>query len=324
MTEVVPAGSGSVEVWDGDFADIGLEDVSQSDVAIPRIKILHKEGLFEDSLTNQKFDKLTGVLLGMVKQRIMFHPQVDEGDKPQCKSPDFEHGFPNSSEETKPQKRFPWAESNFDRATARPLTLATDGYDSNGLVALDCGSCVFAQWGADKTPPRCAEQHTFPIMYDTTGEGILTPALLTIQKTGIKPSRNYISGFAQRKTPMFTVYTEITLETFTRGSVTYSVPKFRQLGPTNRDDWADFSDRMKGIRSFVRQAPRNRDESEDAPVAPSDNTNTAPAAAPAPAPQPATPAAAPQPTPAPAPVVAEATPAAAPVAAPVEDDDLPF
>lgn len=330
MTEVVPTG-GEIEVFSADsMEDLGLGDVTQSDVAIPRLKILHAEGMFEDSLSKQKYPKMQVILLGLVKQRIMFHPVVDEGDKPQCKSPDFEHGFPNMDDEIKKEKRFPWADSNFDPSMALPLTVANDGYDSNGLPALPCASCAFKDWGADKSAPRCSEQHTFPLLY-AADDGILTPALLTVQKTGIKPSKNYISTFVQRKTPMFTVYTEISLETFTRGTVTYSVPKFRQLGPTERAEWADYSDRQKGIRAFVRQAPRNRNESEDAPVAASSNENVAPTPSPpAPAPTP-TPAPAPAPAPAaPAPPAAPQPPAepaapVAPVAAPAAiEEDLPF
>lgn len=329
MTVATHSGGGSVAKYDpAEYGeDTGLEDVGVGDVMIPRLRIEHAEGKFKDSLSGAVYDKLTVVLMGLVKQRIMWAEDIEDGDQPLCKSPDHDHGFPNVNTEIKKDKQFPWAKSNFDPADARSLELAPgeskahpNGWSSNGLPILPCSSCVFQQWdkGDWKVPP-CAEQHTYPLLYspDGTGES-WTPALLTLQKTGIKPSRQYISSFAQAGNPMFTVFTELSLSLQSRGSVKYSVPVLKRLGPTDRDDWRDYADRQRSIRAYIRSAPRRQEEETGtpAPAAPADNVNTAPpaAATPPPAAQPAEPE-------------AKAAPAtAAPAAAAAEDDDedIPF
>lgn len=318
MTMAVPGGS-DVDTFDTDYGNVGLEDVGQSDVIIPRLRIVHDEGVFENNLSKQRFEKMKVILLGLVKQRIMWNKTVEDGDVPQCKSPDFEHGFPNMSDEGRKETRFPWALSNYDIAAARPVVIPPktnqthpEGWSSNGHGVLPCASCRFAQWGADSTPPLCSEQHTYPLLY-CVGEGTehedWLPALYTIQKTGIKPSRQYISSFAQTRTPMFTVYTEIGLNLSTRGSVKYSIPTFRRLEATPSADWTHFGDQLRGIRSFIRQAPRPVDDYAEGGSASVSNKNTPPEA------------------------TAEAAPAAAPAAAaapkvaapePSTDDDLPF
>ena len=316
MTVAVPGEAGTELESFGD--DIGLEDMDASDLVIPRIRIVHTEGMFEDSLTGEKFPELRCILLGVVKQRIMWHATVDDGDLPMCKSPDFEHGFPLTISDKQPKdKMFPWAKSNFKPEAFPPA----DGI--NGLVTLPCNSCVFQEWdrGDWKVPP-CAEQHTFPLFY-TTDDGLSwSPGLFTVQKTGIKPSRTYLSSFASAKRPTFTVETKITLGMNTRGSVTYSVPKFVKAGESDRTQWKEFQDTYRRIRALIRQAPRNAEGDDDAPVE-SSNENTAPVAAAPPA------ATAPPVPPAVATPVATA-PVAAPPAAAVpavpsaDDDDMPF
>lgn len=318
-------GGSAVEPWNSEeFGDVGLEDVGVGDVVIPRLSIVHDEAVFKNNLTGETHDTLTVVLLGLVKQRIFWADDIDEGDKPLCKSPDFAHGFPQMRTDIPADKQFPWAESNFDPANFP----AEKGI--NGHVTLPCDSCVFAQWGKDSagknTPPPCNEQHTYPLLI--VGEdGETQPALLTVQKTGIKPSRTYISGFASSKTPFFTQYTQLSLDLQKRGSVKFSVPQFRRAGGTDRAWWAEYADQFRSIRSFIREAPRPAEGTEDAEPAPSNNENTAPAAPPTPPKAPAAPPKAPTP-PSPPKVAAPAAPA--PAEAPAEsassddDDDLPF
>jgi len=336
MTVAVPGG-GDVAGYDPSlYGDTGLEDVSSSDVIIPRFRIVHDEGVFENNLTNEKFEKLNVVLLGLVKQRIMWADEMDDGDMPLCKSSDFDHGFPNMREDIPKDKRFPWDKSNFEPSQAQPIAFGPgeskaypDGYTSNGHPTLPCASCVFKEWDkGDWKQPPCSEQHTYPLLYQVnagTENEDWTPALFTVQKTGIKPSRTYISSFAQTKTPMFTVYTELSLNMQTRGKVKYCVPTFKRGGPTERTDWHDYAERQRAIRTFVRQAPRPLGEEDDAPAEPSANVNTPPAAAAAP---PAAAASTPEqpasPAPEPAPAAAS-EPAAAVTSEPAaSEDDLPF
>lgn len=352
---VATTGGGAVEPYDASqFGDVGLEDISASDVAIPRLKINHSDGVFEDSLSKATFPRLQAVLLGLVKQRIFWDDDVEDGDKPLCKSPNFDYGFPNLRDDVAADKRFPWAKSNFDRSQAQPVEIDANGsypngWSSNGLPVLPCAQCVFKEWpkNGEKGGPPCAEQHTYPLLYTPDEGESWQPALLTLQKTGIKPSRSYLSYFAQSKQPMFTSYTELTLTQQSRGSVKYSVPNLRRLEQTPREQWGEFADQYRNIRDFVRSAPRAADEEGDSTSGTTSNVNTGPAAsapaaptAPQAAPQPAAAAAAPSapaapstPPPAPAaepnpappsPPAAPAAPAAPPAAATPVEEELPF
>lgn len=329
MTET----TGSDVVAYEEYGDVGLEDIGASDIVIPRLQIVHQEGTFKDNLSGATFGTMDVVLLGLVKQRIMWADDPAEGDKPLCKSPDFVHGFPNVNETLARDKRFPWSVSNFAPEQAVPLELKPNmdhafpnGYSSNGLPVLNCAVCKFNKWGTNpangkSTPPPCTEQHTYALQYSPdNGENWIT-ALLTLQRTGVKPSKQYISSFAQTKTPMFTVHTTLGLTLQKKGTVDYSVPTFRRGEPTDRNVWMEYGNQLRSIRDFIRSAPRRTEEDdENAPVVITSNENTAPAAKvePMTAP-PAQPVAPPVATPAAAPA-----PVAAPVVATVVDDDLPF
>lgn len=308
-----------------DMSGLGLEDASISDIVIPRLRILHKKGMIADNLSSTEYPRLRVILLGLVKQRIMWHEDVEDEDRPQCKSPNFEQGFPNVDEDTLKKKRFPWDVSNFS-ADDFP---ASSGV--NGLVTLPCAQCKFKEWGQDKKPPLCSEQHTYPLLYDTAQEGeeeSWVPALFTVQKTGIKPSRNYLSAFVQSKKPMFTAVTELTFSQHSRGSVEYSVPIFKRIGNTEPELWEEYANTFRTIRDFAKQAPRSKD-SDDYYGEAENNANTAPAATTTVVQEPVQ-QAAPTQAPvqqAPAPAQEAAPPAAAPPAAstPADDDgDLPF
>lgn len=308
-----------------DDATLGLEDVGSSDVVIPRLKIVHDEGVFKDNLSGGEFPKLTAVILGLVKQRIMWDDDVEDDERPMCKSPDFEHGFPNLDPQIVAAKRFPEAESNFNLDNFPPEN------GINGLVTLPCERCVFNKWDqGGRKVPRCAEQYTFPLVYTPDEGDSWFPAIITFQKTGVKPSRQYISAFAQSKKAMFTVVTEIGLDQLKRGSVKYCVPTFKRVGESDRNMWGTYGETLKSMRLFIRQPPRRFDEDDDgSPVAPSANVNTpAPTAAPpkdAPTTAPAAPAA-PSGTPVPptSPATATVAPTRSPAPTTVEDDDLPF
>lgn len=276
MTVETPGEGKDVVPYDDSM--VGLEDIGVTDIIIPRLRIIHDEGVFEDNLSKARYSKLTTILLGLVKQRIMWDSEVDEGDKPMCKSPDFEHGFPNLREDVPKDKRFPWEKSNFNPSDYPPEK------GLNGMVTLPCANCIFKEWDKQgwKNPP-CAEQHTYPLMYSPDEGSSWVTALLTLQKTGIKPSRQYISSFAQTKMPAFTVFTEISLQMQSRGSVKYAVPVLRRLGPTDRDQWGQYGDSLRSIREFLRQPPRRQDDDEE--DHPTESTESDPWAKTEPAPE---------------------------------------
>ena len=347
-------GGGTVATYDPNaYGDVGLEDIGAADVAIPRLRIVHDEAVFEDTLSKQRFPTIRAVILGLVKQRIYWDDDVEDDDKPLCKSPNFEHGFPNMREDVPAAKRFPWAASVFEPSQAVPVEIDPSpqypqGWSSNGNLVLPCSQCNFKEWpkNGEKGGPPCAEQHTYPIIYTPDEGESWQPALVTFQKTGIKPSRTYLSYFAQSKQPMFTVYSELSLTQQSRGSVKYSVPNLRRLEQTPREEWPDFANQYRNIREFVRSAPRRADEEAGPTDGTTSNVNAGPAtattpasaattaapaaaAAPTPPATPAAPAAPTQPAPAtpapaaPAPAAAAAPPASAPAAAPAAATESP-
>lgn len=218
----------------------GLEDFDTTDFVMPRLKIDGPSACFVDQQSKESFPKLEVILLGLVKQRILWDEEVDEGDKPLCKSPNFNEGFPDV-------ERFPWAQAGFSK-TEDPLP---------------CQNCTLAEWGTHpkgKTP-WCTEQHTYPLLM--VHEDQLSPAILTAQRSGIKASRSYLSSFARSKTPTFTVVTELSLTAQKRGSVQYAVPGFKKLEKSDKDQWGWFAEQYRSIREYLTQPPQARTDDDE-------------------------------------------------------------
>jgi hypothetical protein len=146
------------------------------------------------------------------------------------------------------------------------------------------------------------------------------PAILTLQRTGLTPSRKYMNSFAQSKSPMFVCVTEITLETQRRGSVDYTVPTLRRGVDIDPQFYQDFANQFRRIRATL-QTPRVADDEGEPVAAPQSNTYTPTPAAPTPqpAPQPAAPAQDAAPAAQTAPSVPDPAPVPEPNAEPAED-----
>lgn len=306
---------------------VGLEDVTSSDIAVPRLKIDHPRGMFVEKNSGLEQSTLKTIFLGVVKQRSMWDSNVEDNDVPQCRSTDNERGVPNVSPLASPRLQFPWARSNFNPADF-PADIET------GHVLLPCESCAFKEWGTGdngkSVPPPCAEQRTFPLLYQPDGTEDWLPGILTLQKSSLPNAGKFISGFATRRVPMFEQITLISLDVLKRGSVYYSVPKFKPAGQTDREYWPTYRDQMIGMRDFLRALPRSNASADDGNV---------PSAAEGAARQawgPGTASSAPATTPVvvtATPVVTHAAPTVAPTPAPERvtysppaesDDDLPF
>ncbi len=357
MTVAVPGAGGVIEHQPDAMDDllddmVGLEDLDDSDVRVPRLRIIHDEMVFHDTLSGVKYQQLNTIILGVTKQRVYFPPDVDEGQaqKPFCKSPDHEHGFPNVDLSLPTHKQFPWRASVFqDPAWRNP----SPEPDKNGHVVLPCGSCNFKEWGQDENgkrkPPPCAEQFSYAILYGGPDEAPTVPAILTLQRSAMAPAKQYNAYFVTQRKLFFSVYTTWSLQQQKRGTVTYCTPVMQRGEATDSRYWNDWADQARTIRTFLRQVPRAGDDGTGqvagtAEVPSNENVAPAPVAPPAaqvtqaaPAPQapPPAPAAAaappvqaaappapvapptPAPVPPPAPVAPAATaPAQAPVTAP--------
>lgn len=264
---------------DMQWANTGLEDFSVTDAVLPRIKIDHQNGLWVDNISGLQMQELHFIALGLVKQRVLFHHNVEDDDVPMCKSADFNTGYVNLEAPTK--KSFPWDLSGFD-----PNDFPKQ---ADGQVKLPCDGCQLKEWGSSPLGdnPYCSEQWTLPIYYDASGDGSgdWAPAILTLQKSSIKPIRTYFTGFAQSNKPPFLATGKATLTVKQRGTVVYSIPSFTKTGESPRDRWQEFSEQFAEMRSFLTRPPVREDDGSAAPAAPADNTNTAPPQQQAPAPQ---------------------------------------
>jgi hypothetical protein len=321
---------------------VGMEDLSAEDIRVPRLRIMHTEKLFKDTLTGVEYEELRAVILGVTKQRIFWASEVEDDDKPLCKSPDHEHGFPLVDPTVPEHKRFPWHLSAFNSpGWQRPSTEP----EMNGHVVLPCHQCNLKEWGNEggkRKPPPCAEQFSYAMLYGAPDEEPSMPAILTLQRSGMAAAKTYNSFFVAQGKPFFTFETKLGLDQQKRGTVKYCTPVLQRLGPTDAGMWRGWSEQARSIREFLRQVPRANDDGTDqvtgtvtvsnenaappqaAPPAPAPAPQAEPPAAsaepvaaePAPAPaQAPAPTPAPVPAPAPAPVVVPAAPAA-PVTAP--------
>lgn len=305
---MVPADApGVVAEYDPDVMGTGLEDFDPTtDGTIPRLGIDHKKSVFVDSLSKEEFGELDLILLTFHKGRILWDDDVQDDATPMCKSYDFHVGIPDL-------KQFPWRSSGFDEAA----------FAGQETVVLPCDSCHLKDWGTHPkrdNAPWCGEQHTYPALQNikTADNPLWVPVLITVQRTSLKNSKNYVQAFHRAESPLFTVVTHLTLRPQKRGNVEWAVVEFRKGQPTDSADWVAYSQKAKALKQFIA-TPRVRDDDEESqasqPTAVQDPAEAQPT--PAPTPQPA-PAPAPAPTPAPtepAPAPAPEAPAApAPVA----------
>jgi hypothetical protein len=146
----------------------GLEDSDASDLTTPIIRIDHDRKMFVNNQTGEEFDQFECVLLGRKKQRILWPMDPgDGGEQPMCRSFDFNTGYPRPDTWVTPQK------GNPNRTAVKLSGWTYDRVEAAGGengTGLNCGSCPLKDWGADRTPPWCNEQWTFPLlMLDEAG-----------------------------------------------------------------------------------------------------------------------------------------------------------
>jgi hypothetical protein len=231
----------------------GLEDVDASDLSMPRINIMHTETKWEDSLSGEQFTELDVILLGLIKQRVLWPSEVGEdSEAPLCRSYNYTLGNPG--------EKFSVRES---RDPQSPL-------DASGFSAVDiqrgqlsCAECNLKDWGShpSRDVPWCVEQYVFAVMMTDPGEPIGTPAMLTLQRSAIKPARAYITSFVRAKKPLFVARTTLKLDGRQRGSVRYAVPKFVKGEATDADFHMQYAEFFRQVKDFVT-APRTQDDAE--------------------------------------------------------------
>jgi hypothetical protein len=245
-TEVATTEDAKLPAVPGEAMPEGLEDYNPTtDSAMPMLRIKHDTGQFIDGLSGEAINKsgedIEVILLGLIKQRVLWDAEVKDDAKPLCKSYNFTEGHPDVD-------TFPVKASGFDR----------DLIESG--ATLPCESCKLKEWGShpNRDTPWCSEQHTFallvPVGHDEDGEVAgWAPALLTVQRSAIKPSKQYLTAFAKSKQPLYTVRTKIGLDQRRRGTVDFAVPKFVRHTATDEADWPDYATAYRAIREFVHR-----------------------------------------------------------------------
>lgn len=246
MTDIQPAASTDVVE--------GMEDFDESDMAMPRIKIDHGTATYQDSLSNQAYAELNVVLLGLVKQRILWPAEMgEEKSAPLCKSVNFVEGRPDVA-------NFPWDKSGFDA----PPAGSTD-------IALPCDDCQLKEWGSNpkNDTPWCSEQYTFAALMPINGDIDFgaTPVVLTVQRSAIKPCKRYLTSFARARTPLYTCFTSMTLEARKKGTVNFAVPKLVKGAETPTALWPEFAAQYRSIRDFLQSERSDQDETPSSTAA---------------------------------------------------------
>ena len=236
----------------------GLEDVDSSDLTMPYLRIIGREGVFQDSLSNEKFEQLDVVMLGLVKQRVLWPPQMEENGpkEPLCRSRNFTQGVPGD--------RFRAAFNGVTPQQASGFSHEEIDAAQQGGAPLECTRCNLKNWNSrpdGQNPPWCTEQHTFLVLLNNTPESFGYPAIFTVQRSAIKNSKNYLTSFTRSRQAMFTARTTLSLDVRSRGDVSYSVPIFTRGTATDPALAEQFAATYRSGREFL-QTKSQVDEEE--------------------------------------------------------------
>jgi hypothetical protein len=324
--DVVPANQ-----WSG--MDSGLGDIEASDLRMPRLSIDKDTGTWQSSMGQEKFEYITAIPLGVVKQRVLWQPNMsDDNVGPMCKSPNAKEGYPTLK--GKNEELFPWQASGFNPGDF-PL-------NPDGRAVVPCTSCRLASWGShpDGKKAWCSEQWTIPVIYGAEDDEPQISALLTAQRSSLAGAKSFFAGLYQRQKPGFAFKVKIGLIAQTRGKNKYYVPTWSIIGGTDEEEWPVYSNSYVAFREYVARPPRGDEAAVDAttvaasnvvqgqftqqtwapgtPAQPVQPAQPVPTAQPMPQPQPAAQQPVMQPTP------AQAVPLQPPINMTARDDDLPF
>lgn len=234
-TDIVPADA---------YGDLGLEDIDESDLSVPRLTIDHDNITFVNSLTKETFEKLFVVPLGVVKQRVLWQPGAPEEDSsPLCKSYENKVGRPD-------QNAFPWEASGFTKGTEE----------------LSCATCPLKEWGShpNEDKPWCTEQWSVPMFVARVEEKTIFPAIMTFQRTSLPPIKKYASAFKGVE-PIFVAVAQLTLQAERKGKREYGVIEIKRLKQSDASQYEMFANTYRSIRSFLQTPPQRDDAEAEAP-----------------------------------------------------------
>lgn len=141
-----------------------------------------------------------------------------------------------------------------------PLCRSRDAITGEGDPGGSCTKCLKAPWTGpnQEVKPECALVYEF-IGLDESG----APFLFSVQRTGVKPARNFIAAAQRRgKKPLYYTGCVLSLRKVDRPA-TYYVPVFKRVGETPIEQWGELEGVLAKIRTALERAPV--ETADDAP-----------------------------------------------------------
>lgn len=215
--------------------------------ALARMTIEHDSGLYlinELPVETVQLDSV--IILGAVRQRVMFTPRSLEGPSGlECKSYDFEHG--------KPTPLFARDGSNF------PEFAINDALASEA-PSLECGACIFSKWKTDergkKVHSRCTPQIVVPLLVpQLDGNAPFIPAVVSYQRSAEQPVTEYMKEFTKANRPAYTAVSQLRLNVNLGSGFKYSTPKFRQLASIGEEFYPILSLIYRAAKGIIQTPP---------------------------------------------------------------------
>lgn len=203
---------------------------------LPRININHADGTlsFNDEVVHRDVQREI-IVLGLVQQRAMSKSK-EKFSEIVCKSIDFREG--------KPLPGFPWEDSNFT--------------EEDGSSGMECAACPFSHWttvpGSPRGSgaPRCTERFVLPTLV-ANEFGLLRLGVLTLQKSSVKPAREYLKAFSKLGKPSYFYRTDLRLNVNLGSNFKYTTPDFRR-GEITPETWLpELSLALAKAKSFLSQ-----------------------------------------------------------------------
>ncbi len=224
------------------LADSGLSFV-------PRVTISHDDGGLEFNDFGLSLNQRQClIMLGAIRQRIMWAPRELAVGMVLCDSKDFEHGNPT--------KDFPWETSNF----TKPDDFADGDH-------LDCGACMFSHWTKDETarrgsrPALCTESVIVPMLIASNPDVKYNGAenldieykvgAMSFQKSSIKPIADHMRSFRLSSMPAYSMTTTMALNTNLGSGFKYSVPSLAKQSIVNEEKYPLLSTILREVRDVV-------------------------------------------------------------------------
>lgn len=186
---------------------------------LPQIAINHKEGTFSipTSSGNDIEEELVGIILHHQRVNVYFISVEDK--KPTCFSLDAK--VPESGQTVVKQ-------------------------------AQHCVSCQKNQFGSGKdgTGKACKNMIRLHVKLDNS----IIPLRLSVPPTSIAEYEQFVTMLSRELTPLISLKTKLTLEKKERGSIIWSILKFKNQERLNVEQWQEMrSLKKKYLDSMVRQ-----------------------------------------------------------------------